>query len=366
MEEIPLHKKKGFIVLFVFFYILLLMSGCGSNTAEKPDTDKAQTYTITDQMGRTVTLPVKINRIVCLQHHSLDILAELQAQDKVVGVMKDWDNLLDSSFAKIFPGIENMPQPGSLQSASIEEIAALQPDIVIVSNQMPMETIDKLQSMGIPVVAITLYISDKEQASTIHPELIDPDEAYTDGLQQAIQILGKIASKEEKADALWQYVIKNRQIVAEHLTSIPEEKRIHIYMANENMYTYGTGKYVGAAMARAGAKNVAETLHGYKQVTPEQVAAWNPDVIFVQSRYASILEQIKTSPAWSEINAVKNGRLYIAPDYTKPWGNPTPESIALGEVWLAKTLYPEAFQDVDMNALVEDFYHTFYGISYQN
>jgi iron complex transport system substrate-binding protein len=359
-----MHTTRTFMLLSVFFSIVLLMSGCSSNTAEKTSSAKTQTYTITDQMGRTVTLPEKINRIVCLQHHSLDILAELQAQDKVVGVMNDWDNLLDSSFAKILPGIENMPQPGSLKDASIEEIAALKPDVVIVSNQMPKETVDKLEAMGIPVVAITMYVADKEQASTIHPELTGPDEAYTEGLRQAIQILGKIAGKEQKADALWQYVMKNRQIVSDHLAAVPEEKRIRVYMANENMYTYGTGKYVGSAMARAGAKNVAEALHGYKQVTPEQVAAWNPDVIFVQSRYASILEQIKTSPAWSEINAVKSGRLYMAPDYTKPWGNPTPESIALGEVWLAKTLYPEAFQDIDMEALVEDFYHTFYGISY--
>ena len=117
-------------------------------------------------------------------------------------------------------------------------------------------------------------------------------------------------------------------------------------------------------MKRAGAKNVAETLKGYVQVTPEQVAAWNPDVIFVQSRYAPILEQIKTSSAWREINAVKNGRLYMAPDYAKPWGNPTPESMALGEIWLAKTLYPDHFQDVDMDALVNDYYKTFYGVPY--
>lgn len=54
----------------------------------------------------------------------------------------------------------------------------------------------------------------------------------------------------------------------------------------------------------------------------------------------------------------------MAPDYAKPWGNPTPESMALGEIWLAKTLYPDHFQDVDMDALVNDYYKTFYGVPY--
>lgn len=325
----------------------------------------AATYTITDQMSRTVQVPEKVNRMVVLQHHSLDILAELGATDKVVGVMQKWDNLLDSSFADIMPKVKSLPQPGSLKSASVEEVAALKPDVVIVANQMPKETVEKLTSLGIPVVAITLYVADKEQASTIHPSLVNPDAAYTEGLKQAIGILAKISGTEKKGAELWKTVEANRKIVTDHLKRVPENKRIRVFMANEKGFTYGTGKYVGAAMARAGAKNVAETLKGYKQVTPEQVAAWNPEVIFVQSRYREILDQIRKDPAWQGIDAVKNGRLILAPDYTKPWGNPAPESMALGEVWLAKTLYPEHFKDVDLDKLVNGFYRKFYGVSYK-
>ena len=325
----------------------------------------ASTYTITDQLIRKVAVPAKVNRIVVLQHHSLDILAELGATDKVVGVMQNWDNLLDSSFAQIMPRVKTLPQPGSLKSASVEQIAALKPDLVIVANQMPKETVEKLTSLGIPVVAITLYVADREQASTIHPSLVNPDAAYTEGLKQAIGLLAKLTGTEKRGEALWKTVEANRRIVTDHLKRVPDEKRIRVFMANEKGFTYGTGKYVGAAMARAGAKNVAETLKGYKQVTPEQVAAWNPQVIFVQSRYREILDQIKKDPAWKGIDAVKNGRLIMAPDYTKPWGNPAPESMALGEVWLAKTLYPEHFKDVDLDRLVKNFYKDFYGIAYR-
>lgn len=321
--------------------------------------------TVTDQFGRKVTIKAPAERILCMQHHTLDIMLELQAQDKIVGVMQSWEKLLGSYIADVFPEIRTLPKPGELNQYNIEEVLALAPDVIFASNQIPKATLEQLEQLGIPVVVITLYIADREQASTIHPELVNPDEAYTEGLKQAIELIAKISGKEAKGKELWDYVVNNRKIVAQHLKKVPEEKRIRVYMANENMNTYGTGKYVGVAMEKAGAKNVAETLNGYRQVTVEQVVAWNPEVIFVQSRYAKVLDEIKSDKRWASIDAVKNGRLLIAPEYTKPWGNPTPESIALGEIWLAKTLYPEAFKGVDLDGMVSYFYKNFYGIEYK-
>ena len=321
-------------------------------------------YTITDQLGRSVTLPDKVERIVCLQHHSLNILLELGVRDSIVGVMSGWEGLLGSYIANVFPAVRTLPAPGTLKDVNIEALAALRPDVLIVSNQMPEATVNQVQKLGIPVVVVTLYVADKEQASTVHPSLVNPDEAYTEGLKWAVETLGRIAGRPERAKQLWDTVVTNRRIVSAHLAAVPEEKRIRTYMANENMNTYGTGKYVGVAMEKAGAKNVAETIKGYKQVTVEQVVAWNPEVIFVQSRYASLLDEIASDPRWAGISAVKNKRLIMAPDYAKPWGNPTPESIALGELWLAKTLYPDAFREVNLDALVDEFYTTFYGITY--
>lgn len=362
-------NKRAIAILFLCtFLLMILMSGCGKENGsadkESVKTDK-QTYTIVDQLGRNVEIPNNVNKIVCLQHHSLDIILELQAQDKLVGVLSEWETLLGSYAADVFPGIRQLGYPGTISSLNVESVANLKPDVVIVSNQIPEESINQLEKLGIPVVTITLYVADKEQASTIHPDLVNPDEAYTEGLKQAVTLIGQITGKKEKATELWNYVVTNRAIVSQHLDKIPEKDRIKVYMANEKMNTYGTGKYVGVAMDKAGARNVAETIKGYKQVTVEQVAQWNPQVIFVQSRNASVLNEIKNNKAWAEIDAVKKGKLIIAPDYTKPWGNPTPESMALGEIWLAKTLYPEAFKEVDLDKMVQYFYKNFYGIDYK-
>jgi len=97
----------------------------------------------------------------------------------------------------------------------------------------------------------------------------------------------------------------------------------------------------------------------------EQVIAWNPQVIFVQNRYPSVVNEIKNAPEWQAIDAVKNGRVYLMPDYAKAWGYPMPEAMGLGEVWMAKKLYPEKFKDVDMQNLANNWYQRFYRTTWQ-
>lgn len=324
-----------------------------------------ETVTVIDQLGRTVKVPARVERIVCLHHHTLDILLELGQGDKLVGVVEKWKGLLGDYAEKVYPRLTELPTPGGLNAINVEAVAALKPDVVFFAHQLPRQFIDQLDSLGIPAIGISLYIADREQASTIHPELVNPDAAYTDGMIQGLRLIGQVTGAGERAEKLVERITGSRALLAEKMKDLDPKQRVKVFMANPDMYTYGTGKYVGAALEHAGAHNVAEALKGYVQANMEQVTAWNPEVIFVQSRYAPVLDQIRSDPAWREIDAVKNGRLYIAPDYTKPWGHPCPESIILGEIWLARRFYPERMKDVDLDAMVRDFYRTFYGVDYE-
>lgn len=48
--------------------------------------------TITDQLGRQVTIPDHVDKVVVLQHQTLNILVQLNAQQDIVGVMSSWKN----------------------------------------------------------------------------------------------------------------------------------------------------------------------------------------------------------------------------------------------------------------------------------
>ena len=74
---------------------------------------------------------------------------------------------------------------------------------------------------------------------------------------------------------------------------------------------------------------------------------------------AAIIERIKNDRAWSSVAAVKNSRIYANPVGTFLWARYSCEE-ALQVLWVAKTLYPDLFADIDMVREVRDFYKKFY------
>ncbi|CAI1923777.1 iron-dicitrate transporter substrate-binding subunit [Serratia fonticola] len=319
---------------------------------------------ITDQLNRTVTLPDHITRAVVLQHQTLNLLVQLDTMPQVVGVLSSWQKQLGPNYLRLAPSLAKMPMPGDLTAVNIESLLAMHPQVVFVANYAPADMIAQIEQAGIPVVAISLRREPAAQAGKINPVLENEDQAYNLGLQDGIRLIGKVMGREVQADAMVKDVFQQRALVAKRLQDIPEDQRVRVYMANPDLTTYGSGKYTGLMMQHAGAVNVAaKDIQGFKQVSIEDVLKWNPAVIFVQERYPDVVQQILTSPQWQPIEAVKHKRVYLMPEYAKAWGYPMPEALALGELWMAKTLYPQRFTDVDLQQHVDTYYQRYYRAS---
>ncbi|MEN4600413.1 ABC transporter substrate-binding protein [Pantoea agglomerans] len=321
---------------------------------------------ITDQTGRQVTIPDRVDRIVVLQHQTLNLLVQMNATDKIVGVMANWKQQLGDSYARLASELNQKATLGDLTHVDPEKLVALHPQVVFVTNYAPQEMIDSITALGIPVVAISLRHDEPGEKAKMNPSIRDEEMAYDKGLREGITLIGEIINKPAEAKALITATDEGRKIVSDRLKDVPAEKRIRAYMANPELTTYGSGKYTGLMMLHAGAVNVAAaTVKGFKTVSMEQVIAWDPQVIFVQDRYPSVVNEINSSPQWQAIDAVKNHRVWLMPDYAKAWGYPMPEAMGIGELWMAKKLYPQKFQDVDMNKLANKWYQRFYRTAYQ-
>ncbi|MGC0989009.1 ABC transporter substrate-binding protein [Pantoea agglomerans] len=321
---------------------------------------------ITDQTGRQVTIPDRVDRIVVLQHQTLNLLVQMNATDKIVGVMANWKQQLGDSYARLAPELNQKATLGDLTHVDPEKLVALHPQVVFVTNYAPQEMIDSITALGIPVVAISLRHDEPGEKAKMNPSIRDEEMAYDKGLREGITLIGEIINKPAEAKALITATDEGRKIVSDRLKDVPAEKRIRAYMANPELTTYGSGKYTGLMMLHAGAVNVAAaTVKGFKTVSMEQIIAWDPQVIFVQDRYPSVVNEINSSPQWQAIEAVKNHRVWLMPDYAKAWGYPMPEAMGIGELWMAKKLYPQKFQDVDMNKLANKWYQRFYRTAYQ-
>lgn len=344
---------KKFVLPFGLFLSLCLTVTCEAKQ-------------VTDQLNRTVQIPDKVERVVVLQHQTLNLIVQLNRQQTLVGVLSSWQKLLGKDFVRFAPTLSNLPTPGDLTSVNIESLLALKPQVVFVTNYMPKAVIDQIEKLNIPVIAISLRKDIASQADKLNPIMVDEETTYNEGLKQAIRLIGDVLDANNEAEDLIYYSFEHRKIVTDRLQRIAPEKRIRVYMANPDLTTYGSGKYTGLMMEHAGAINVAAaTIQGFKQVSIENVIQWNPQVIFVQDRYPQVVQTILSDDLWKNIDAVKQNKVYLMPEYAKAWGYPMPEALAIGELWMAKKLYPDLFKDIDMQKQANDYYWRFYRVNYQ-
>ncbi len=321
---------------------------------------------VTDQLGRKVTLPDTVSRAVVLQHQTLNLVVQMNATGKLAGILDQWKQQLGANYARLAPELAKLPMPGGLTKINIEALLQLKPDAVFVTNYAPAEMIGQIEKAGIPVIAISLLSASPGEATKVSPVVADEEAAYESGFAEGVRLVGTVLDRKDEAEALVADAQAKRKLVAERLASVAPGQRVSAYMANPDLNTYGSGKYTGIMMNRAGAANVAAALQGFKQVTMEDVLKWNPAVIFVQERYPEVVEEIRRAPAWQPIEAVKAGRIYLMPEYAKAWGYPMPEAMALGELWMAKKLYPDRFADIDMQAEADAYYRRFYRTGYDS
>lgn len=292
--------------------------------------------TVTDQLGRQVTLPDHVTRVVVLQHQTLNLLVQLHAAEDIVGVLSSWQKQLGPQFARFMPEIGQLATPGDLTQVNIESLLALRPQVVFVANYAPPAMIAQIQQAGIPVVAISLRHDAAGEKNKMNPTMADEEQAYNAGLMEGIRLIGEVVERQPEAEALIHYTFEARKQANAPVADIPQNQRVRVYMANPDLNTYGAGKYTGLMMAHAGALNVAAaSVKGARQVSLEQVLEWNPQVIFVQDRYPQVVKQIENDPQWQTIDAVKHHRVWLMPEYAKAWGYPMPEALALATLAIA-------------------------------
>ena len=114
----------------------------------------AQAITVQDFSGREVTLDQPAKRIVALAPHIVENLYSAGAGDKLVGVVS-YSNFPDEA--------KNVPEVGSYNAFSLEQVLALNPDLVVMwGSGNGMQTLSKFEALGIPV-----YVSELRQLSDV-------------------------------------------------------------------------------------------------------------------------------------------------------------------------------------------------------
>ncbi|KQO67571.1 ABC transporter substrate-binding protein [Methylobacterium sp. Leaf89] len=301
----------------------------------------------TDAAGRTVAVPERPARILAAGPPASVLLYTL-APDRMVGWIRS-PTPEEKPF--LAPATRDLPVMGRLTgrggTANVEAVLGLAPDLILdVGSTAPtyVSLADRVQAQtGIPYVLLDGHFEKTAESYRRLGALL--------GLESAAADLAG-ASEAAVAD------------VARVIATVPEARRPRVYYARgpKGLETGLGGSINVELLGVVGARNVAAAAGpgGIATVSPEQVLAWDPDVILTQD--AGFRRGIAQDPLWSGLRAVRAGRVYQVPALPFGWFDAPPGANRLiGIRWLAQVLYPDLFP-TGLEAATRDFYRRFYHV----
>ena len=305
--------------------------------------------TVTDMVGRTVTIPNDVQRVVTTSP-PMTAMVYMLAPDKLVGLNYQWT---EGEKKYIDTKYQSLPVVGGWfgrQDGNYEEIIAIDPNIVIegaMGNVDLVSVNDRQEKFGaIPVIGVT----DNSDVTKIIP---------------SIEFMGKLLGEEDRANRLIDFTNKYLDKASSVSNSIPDSEKKRVYYAEgpEGLQTDPKGSLHAQLIDIVGGKNVADVQLqegvGQVQVSIEQVIKWNPDVIITVDE--SFYNNIYNDPKWGNVKAVKEKQVYLSPQSPFKWfDRPPGANIIIGIPWTAKVIYPDKYSDINLKDEVKYFYKEFY------
>lgn len=296
---------------------------------------------LTDQTGRQLTLAETPGRIVSGYYISSSALIALGLEDKLVGIEAKAGTR--PIYARSAPALMELPSVGTAKEFDLEGCVALKPELVILPAKLKSAA-ETLEGLGIPVL------------------LVNPESQQQ--MEQMVFLLGQATDTQDRAEALLGFIAGQREKL-EALLAEGEKPRVYLAGNSSLLCTAGAGMYQSDMMLLAGGENVAAGIADtyWADISYEQLLAWNPDYIVLASDASYTVEEVLADPNLADCAAVKNGNVLRLPGDAEAWDSPVPGGI-LGSVWLASALHPHRMSPEDRDAIINQFYETFYGFRY--
>jgi iron complex transport system substrate-binding protein len=329
------------------FFMLTNAESSDTVSVNNPTTVTA-TYkrTIVDANGGIIDVPdpSEIERVADSWPAHNTIVVLCGAKNKLVATYPI--NTVNPMFQRLLPAIETMPAPFGSGTVNIEELLVTDPDVVFCSASGE-EAAAAMENAGLVVVRLQFFDFD-DMVHTVHltgwvlgEEAFEKAVAYVDYFED---VQDKITSVVSQIDT------EDKVCVLHHVGNSLDAMR----------FDAGTG-LINTWINLCGGINAAAEVEGNMQeFSFEQILAWNPDMILIGSAYANdVKDEIMANELWAELDAVKTGNVVPNPMGVFDWSRYSVEE-ALNIQWVAKTLYPDLFSDIDIRAETAYFYETFY------
>ena len=323
---------------------------------------------ITDMIGREVEVnPGSYERVICIGAGALRMYTYIGDVNLLCGV-EDIDNRTLAERPKMFDSVarpyvlaygdvfETLPSCGvggpNAQAAEAEKILSCNPDIVI-SEYEDVEKEDALQEqLGVPVITL------KAGSAGV----------FDESFKATMKMLGVIFANEEKAEKLVSFIEAEQTDISARTADVKDEDKPSVYICG--LGNWGTTNHLMTAQNYisfnvANVKNTVSDLekNGIQAIEEEKFVALGDDMDIIimdaaavkniKPLYAETPDMFDTCKAW------QNGEVYLEMAYNAYYTN---YEIALINTWfIAKTVYPELFEEIDITEKANEVTEVFLG-----
>ncbi len=352
MKSLNLLKRGLIFVLAIT--LILPMAGCKQDNSSEPKEEtvttesavssEASERSFTDSLGREVTLPAEIDRVV-VSGPLAEIAVFAICPDKLVGIAMEPNEqqlkYLGEEYGKL-PVIGQLY--GGKEELNLETLLDVDPQVIIDVGEEKdnmAEDLDSIQEQtGVPFVHISARLSN---------------------LGDTYKMLGELVGDEETGDKLSEYCTKvyNR---SKEISEKLEKKDVLYILGDKGTNVLAKGSFHSEVIDMM-TNNIAEvdspsSKGSGNEVDMEQIYNWDPKTLIIAPD--SIYFSIDKDELWQKVSAVKNKSYYLVPSGPYNWmGFPPSVQRLLAMMWIESTLYPEEC-DYDLYEEVATYYDYFY------
>jgi iron complex transport system substrate-binding protein len=335
-------KKIALTLIAILMAVALLLGACstGNNT---PADNTAKEMTLTDSLGRIVTVPANADKFVAIGPGCLRLYCYVGDVNQIVGVeqMEVTNGITGRPYAMANPELLELPVigPGGPNNApDAEKILEVSPDVIFSLYNSDVSAVDELQGKtNIPVVALSYG----------NTEVFDP------ALNESLELIGKITGNEARAAEVTQFLAECKEDLDTRTGDISFGDKPTVYLgAQSSRGTHGIESTRGnySLFMAVNVRNVVEEagINEYVMLDKEKLLDMDPDIIFIDGGgLANVQEDYISSPQFYQgLTAFKTGQVYMQLPYNYYYTN---IDIALSNAYyIGSIVYPEKFSDVDI------------------
>ncbi len=331
-------KNKALLLTIIFSFVFTFHFA----TAEE----------LTDQAGFKFNKPEKVERLVIVFPQSFGLAYILGLGNNIVGMPLRRIGLQkqsDSIFMRtVAPNMDKAVDVGNPGQPNTETILGLKPDLVFSAIHVPasQKLNELLRTSGIPVLGLKAGFG-----------------GIKDWLS-AVELAGKASLREDKAKRYIDLFNKNLEFVKNRVASVTQKPKVLLINSGDGQTTIrgGRTKFVFELIEASGGQTI-EQIEGNESGAPnlETILKFDPDVVITDN-----LKHTQNWDWWSELRAVKNNRVYVAPIddpsvVMTGWVNNMYAPLAI--LWIAKSVHPELFKDLDLDKEHDKFCEEIFGFS---